>query len=275
MRTIATEELKKILEEHEKWLENPMTGKKAFLHNADLRGANLSGAYLYNADLRGADLRSANLWGADLSGADLHNADLRGANLSGAYLYNADLRGADLRSANLWGADLSGANLRGADLRSANLRGADLHNADLRSANLRGADLHNATLIGADLSGAKYRVPLTCPEEGGFTGWKIASIKPDGSRDKLCVIKLHIPASAKRSSATGRKCRANKAKVISITSIDGSKKYETAHSKYDPDFIYRVGEYVEVENFDDNRFNECAPGIHFFITRQEAVAYGG
>ena len=25
--------------------------------------------------------------------------------------------------------------------------------------------------------------------------------------------------------------------------------------------------------FDTNRWNECAPGIHFFITRQEAVNY--
>ena len=264
MRTIATEELKKILEEHEKWLENPMTGKKAFLHNANLRGADL-----HNADLRSANFHNADLRSADLRGADLHNANLWGADLSGANLRGADLRSANLGGANLRDADLSGANLWGADL-----WGADLHNANLHNADLSGANLGYATLIGADLSGAKYWVPLTCPEEGGFTGWKIASIKPDGSRDKLCVIKLHIPASAKRSSATGRKCRANKAKVISITSIDGSKKYETAHSKYDPDFIYRVGEYVEVENFDDNRFNECAPGIHFFITRQEAVAFG-
>ena len=46
---------------------------------------------------------------ANLSGADLSGADLRDANLSGA-----DLSGADLRDANLSGADLSGADLSGA-----------------------------------------------------------------------------------------------------------------------------------------------------------------
>lgn len=28
-----------------------------------------------------------------------------------------------------------------------------------------------------------------------------------------------------------------------------------------------------VEDFDEDRRNECAAGIHFFITRQEAVDY--
>ena len=30
---------------------------------------------------------------------------------------------------------------------------------------------------------------------------------------------------------------------------------------------------VEVDNFCENRWNECAPGIHFFINRQEAINY--
>lgn len=44
-------------------------------------------------------------------------------------------------------------------------------------------------------------------------------------------------------------------------------------SDYDKNFVYIVGETVEVPNFDVNRWNECAPGIHHFITREEAVKY--
>jgi hypothetical protein len=40
-------------------------------------------------------------------------------------------------------------------------------------------------------------------------------------------------------------------------------------------FAYKVGDMVSVDDFDTNRWNECAPGIHFFITRQEAVDYIG
>lgn len=38
-------------------------------------------------------------------------------------------------------------------------------------------------------------------------------------------------------------------------------------------YTHKKGETIHVEDFDTNRWNECATGIHFFITRIEAVAY--
>ena len=198
---------------------------------------------------------------ADLRGADLYGADLYGANLRDADLYGADLCGADLRNANLCGADLYGADLRNANLRDADLYGADLCNADLRDANLCGAK--NTDKIAWNAHTAFY--PLQCPETGSFIGYKKAAGK---------IVMLEICADAKRSSATSRKCRCSKAKVLSITHLDGSDSGLTeVRSNYDKDFIYRVGETVEVPDFDDNRWNECTAGIHFFITRGEAVKY--
>ena len=164
--------------------------------------------------------------------------------------------------ANLYGADLYEANLYGADLRGATLRGADLSGADLRGADLSGADLS-----GADLYGAKnLNLPMACPEEGSFIGFKQC-------RNSF-IVKLEILSDSLRCSATGRKCRCSKAKVISITNLDGTNANTNAViSKRDPNFIYKVGETVEVKNFDTNRWNECSTGIHFFITRQEAVDY--
>ena len=194
----------------------------------------------------------ANLRGAYLRGADLYGANLRGADLYGAYLYGANLRGAYLR-----GADLSGAYLRGADLRGADLSGAYLRGADLRGADLYGANLHEAKNL---------NFPIACPEEGSFIGFKKCQ---DGK-----IVKLEIPVDALRCSATGRKCRCSKAKVLSITNIDGTDaNVGMAVSKYDRNFIYKVGETIEVPNFNTNRWNECSTGIHFFITRQEAVDY--
>ena len=51
------------------------------------------------------------------------DADLSGANLSGANLYNANLCGANLYNANLCGANLRGANLCGAELMRAKFYG--------------------------------------------------------------------------------------------------------------------------------------------------------
>jgi hypothetical protein len=95
--------------------------------DADLSGANLSGAYLSDADLHGAYLRDANLSGAYLSDADLSGADLSGADLHGAYLRDANLSGAYLSDADLSGAYLSDADLSGADLRDAELMHAKFY----------------------------------------------------------------------------------------------------------------------------------------------------
>ena len=87
-------------------------------------------------------------------------------------------------------------------------------------------------------------------------------------------MELLVPDDAKRSSATTRKCRCSKAKVVSITSMDGSAvDCEGVSSDRDVAFVYRVGETVEVPDFDEDRWNECSTGIHFFITRDEAVRY--
>ena len=144
------------------------------------------------------------------------------------------------------------ANLTDADLTGANLRGADLRGADLRYANLRGAK--NIPFI-----------PYSCPDFGMFIGYKKAS---------GYIVELEIPDDAKRLSATTRKCRCNKAKVLRILNTDRTVADITeVKSSYDDSFIYKVGEVVAVNNFDDDRWNECSAGIHFFINFQEAVSY--
>ena len=173
----------------------------------------------------------------------------------------ADLRGADLSGANLSGAYLSGAYLRGADLSGAYLRGAYLSGAYLSSANLS-----SANLSGADLGGAKNIpfIPLYCPSDGEFTGWK----KVQGK-----LIELRIPADAKRSSATTDKCRCDKALVVSITDISNGKEITVIVNHNYAKTVYRVGEMVYPDSFDGNRWNECGHGIHFFINKELAINY--
>ena len=210
-----------------------------------------------NEDIDGWETMKADLSYKNLSGLDLKNANLYGANLN-----NADLRKADFREASLFGADLRYANLSGSDLRDANLC-----EANLRGANLRGAKLQNAYMEDVEISeGTKIDYPLECPETGSFIGYKKAVYKK--------IVKLQICKNAKRSSAIGKKCRCSKALVLSIENIDGSDSgLQEIASNFDPCFVYRIGEIAEVPDFDDNRWNECAPGIHFFMDRQDAVEY--
>ena len=274
--TLEGESIEAILKEHGLDCLRDTDLSDADLSDANLRDADLSAANLRSADLRCANLRDADLSDADLSDADLHDANLRSAdlsdaNLSGANLRCANLRDADLSDADLRSADLHGANLRDADLSAANLRSADLSDANLHDANLSGADLHGANLHGANLSGLTVAQTSILPDEGDIIGWKKA-ITLDGAP---IIVKLLIPADAQRSNATGRKCRASTARVLDLQDKQGNSlpPDTTAYSGYDLDFTYQKGETVHVEDFDTNRWNECAPGIHFFITRIEAIEY--
>lgn len=158
--------------------------------------------------------------------------------------------------------------------------------------------------VGADLCQTTFRnclpdthtkgFQLVCPEKGEYIAFKRARVcvydktgktaTSDLLKHKLkghikevpVIIELRIPKDAKRSSATTRKCRASKAEVLSITSIDGTKRYKKAVAGWhcSGKFAYEVGKTVVPNNgFEENRWVECAPGIHHFITRDEAVAY--
>ena len=199
---------------------------------------------------------------ADLSRANLFRADLSGADLSRANLFRADLSGADLSRANLFRADLSGANLFRADL-----SGADLSRANLSRANLSGADLSRANYIE---KAKNLFYPIACPEIGAFVGWKKARVKTSGHE---CIVKLEITEDAVRSSAAGRKCRCSKATVLEIQDLEGNVLEQAAVSDRDENFHYIPGTVASVLDFDENRWNECSTGIHFYITREEAVRH--
>ena len=272
MEKLTSNNLKEILDKHKKWMEDEPDGECA-----DLTGADLCDVDFHYVDLYRANLRHTHLCGADLSSSTLRYADLTDANLCGANLYNADLHGASLRGANLSGANLCGATLShaslfGANLFGADLSGADLYCADLYCANLVGINPSGANFSHVDLRGAKIETPLlnkilpiACPEAGSFIGWKKC-------RNGL-IVKLEICEDAKRLSALKRECRCSKARVVEICDIDGTTQYTEAISVYDRDFVYKLGEIVEVEDFDEDRHHDCSKGIHFFITRQEAVDY--
>ena len=155
-------------------------------------------------------------------------------------------------------ADLSGAYLSG-----AYLRGADLSGAYLSGAYLRGANLDEYTKIENDTLNKYF--PIACPDTGGFVGWK----KCRNDR----IVKLFIPEDAKRSSAFGRKCRCDKALVLDVQDLEGNSLDETAYSWFSQFFNYTKGQEVSVADFNEDRKQECSSGIHFFITRQEAVNY--
>lgn len=183
----------------------------------------------------------------------------------------ADLSNRDLRGLDFSKRDLRYIILRGSNMRGSNFRWSDLSYADLRDSILFGANLHGANLVFAKLFRA-IGLDLACPEEGSFIGFK----KLRGICFGKLLCKLKIPANAKRSSATSRSCRCSRAKVLEILAEDDEGNYtipvDEGYSMH-YDFKYTVGEYVRSDKWDNDRWNEDSNGIHFFVTRKEAINY--
>lgn len=111
---------------------------------------------------------------------------------------------------------------------------------------------------------------------GEMIGFKKAVLT--GGRG-YAIVTLRIPEDAKRSKAFGSKWRCDKAFVIAIIPRKCNKStyicehHNVAVSGSDPEFFYKKGEWVSVDNFEECRWLECAPGIHFFTDEAEAIAY--
>ena len=112
----------------------------------------------------------------------------------------------------------------------------------------------------ADLRGAdKFRLGKVLDEP--LTGYK--------KTEEGVVITAEIPAGAIVFCINGRKCRTNRAK---ITDMDG---HEVLHSSYDSSFEYRLGQEINIKDFNLMYNVECASGFHFFRTKKEAEEYNG
>lgn len=201
-------------------------------------------------DMSGRDLRGWNLEWGDFWRVLFRHSDFRGCSISNARFRECDFSGADFR----------GAKLRGADLRGCILRGADFREADIRLCTLENADLAEVRMDESTLG-----FVMRCPETGAFIAYKKCVY------DR--IVTLLVPADAKRSSATGPTCRCDKAKVLSIRSFDEKKEFDEAWSLVDENFVYRKGEWVFADSFTEDRWKDSTHGIHFWMTRDEAIEY--
>ena len=151
---------------------------------------------------------------------------------------------------------------------------ANLSRANLSWANLSGANLSGADLSGADLSGAKEVPPYVFAVTNILPAGNLIVYKKANCGTREVILTLEIPAAAKRSNATGRKCRAEYAILLCVDGIGWEYDGSPVTSKYDRAFVYpAIGETITPDGFDDDCWNECSTGVHFFITRYEAENY--
>lgn len=177
-----------------------------------------------------------------------------------------DLYFVNFHVCNFSGLDFGFHDLTGILFDSCDLSGADLSNCSINKDSI----FVNCEF---DENTKMPDTPMACPKEGAFIGYKKAIYNGPILSDE-CIVTLQIPEDAKRSSAFGKKCRCNKAKVIEIIALyEEGILLKEAVSYFCPSFKYKLGETVEVEDFNEFRWNECATGIHFFMDPYSAEDY--
>lgn len=205
------------------------------------------------------------IWDMDLSGTDLSNMDFTLSSFQNTVLNHVNFENSSVENALFDGCSMKGANFKNAKMVTASFRYCDMRECNIEGADLFGAVLEFANLEGIVSSEETKWFRLRCPEKGAFLGYKKCV------NDRM--VQLLIPADAKRTSATLPSCRCNKAKVLTIKSFDFQENFDEAWSLVDENFIYKKGEWVEVKNFNENRWQDSTTGIHFWMSRAEAEAY--
>lgn len=285
---VSEDVLRRALRQHAIWLRSAgRRGKRLDLSNKFIENMDLSNADMRCAMLRNAQFNCVNMPGINLAGADLDGALICGSNMRGANLTHTNLGGAAVN------ADLAGAQLVFSNCRYTGFDGSKFNGTLFKRVNMDEASLGGTNFgkNGEILIGMKPLLRMACPETGRYIGYKAAVLKYNPARYRAhhteqevlahmskrkprhVIIELEIPADAQRSSALSNRCRCSRAKVLSITSLDGTKHYRTAISMHDNGFTYRVGKVAVAENFDPDRWTEARPGIHHFTQRECAVNY--
>ena len=185
-------------------------------------------------------------------------------------LEEAVRKNVDLSFVNLACTVLSDVNLSNANLNCASFVNSQLNKVNFDGADLKRANFTYSVLTDVTFDNAKG-INDQCPKEGSFIGWKKCKFI---NRNYPYIVKLEIPADAKRCSATTNKCRCSHAKVLEIQNIDGTianvDHVSSINRSYDGVY-YQIGEMVYPDWFDDNFWAECSHGIHFFMNREDAV----
>lgn len=270
---ISSKKFKSIMAAHAKYLAGKAGGKRVIFKNVELTGS-FSDIDFSKASFDGVTAKYVTFIDCKFNKCHFdEDCDFASADFNECELTDIETNS----GTNFAGASFDKCNMKNAICYGANFRDTSFWNTDLTNVKMYEADFTNADFTRCKLDNIMYDeltagIALACPEQGPFVAFKKAHLY-NGDR---CIVKLYVPAEAERSSATTRKCRVSKAKVVAVYKIEGgiyTPVKQNAYSNHTNSFVYKLGSTVSVKNFDKNRWNECSTGIHCFITKREAALY--
>lgn len=95
-----------------------------------------------------------------------------------------------------------------------------------------------------------------------------------------CIIEMELPRDAKVASDGAKKYRCDKLipKKVYINQDDEKNysmeiKIDKCFSVHDNNYIYYIDQLCKEINFDNNLDKVCVPGLHYFLTKENAIEY--
>lgn len=233
----------------------------------------IKNVYFENISLENVCLEDIRFVNSKFKGCEIMDSDLAKAEFKDVIFEDVAFFHNDMRAIGFFNTQLKEVDIEKCAMLDCGFKSVSFEDVYIYSSNLDGSALRESNFSDVSLQNV-FGTYSACPEEGSFIGFKKLC---DKERYETLICKLEIPADAKRSSAFSRKCRCSKAKVLEILGMDNENKFtipvKKGYSTHEPAFEYKVGEMVYPDSFDEDRWNECSSGIHFFITKQEAINY--
>jgi len=206
----------------------------------------------------------------NLMGQDLSNLLFEDLELSNILFRGCNLAGATFRNCEFWNTDFAGCIVDEKTLFTGCFMNGWTSMSLCHNANARAELVPNA--FDSDLYHAiTFKLPLKKTRE--FTGYKVAVTK----NNTLVLVTLKIPADARTVVFKGQKCRASKVKVSGFAKLDGTPlpddtvAYSWVYTRTKS--VYAKDRMVIADSFDDRPSEECTNGIHFFLTKKEAIEF--
>lgn len=245
-----------------------------------IKSDNLSGLTIGpDVNLHRINLIRVNLQGTTFNRLDLHNAHFLECDMQNTYFTQCYMDQVWLRNLSAESAIFDMCNFVGAKFVNVIMRRAYFTGTDLRDSKFTKCDVEFAYFNSAVLTGTTFSLTNI---EKAYKDYLTVGLHPAPEGDLIgygkkgdYIVTLLIPKEARRSCATSRKYRAEYVKVLSIETLFGTPGPSAITNQYCTEghtksVRYAVGEYAYPDTWDENRWNECSNGIHFWLTKEEA-----
>lgn len=181
--------------------------------------------------------------------------------------------GSLFRDCNFVGCDMSESNMRKTTIHGGCFSGTNMSNANFRDSAMSEVRMMYPS---NKLDGILLPNYQRCPEKGSFVAYK--KVRSPLVPDLGAVLELLVPETAKRQCVWGL----NKFRVSEATPVAAyvgtartllGPEHTKFHSVHDRNFVYTVGEKAVPSGFDRSFLTCSVPGIHCFLTYEEALNY--